>query len=105
MRELATRDRVSFDTNLVQPKEKSANRAAKESENEIVNNLPADKEVKVDVEDPVMDELIDLNRFRFNGRTQNQMFSTCPVLPKYHVTFGEPIERQEVSTEFEINKD
>ena len=33
------------------------------------------------------------------------MFSTCPVLPKYHVSFGEPIERQEVSTEFEINKD
>jgi hypothetical protein len=69
LRELATRDRVSFDTNLVQPKEKSANRAAKESEYDIVNNLPADKEVKVDVEDPVMDELIDLNRFRFNGRT------------------------------------
>jgi len=40
-----------------------------------------------------MDELIDLNKYRFNGRTQTQMFSTCPVLPKYHVTFGEPIER------------
>jgi hypothetical protein len=33
------------------------------------------------------------------------MWSTCPVLPKFHSTFGEPIERQEVSTEFEVNQD
>ena len=33
------------------------------------------------------------------------MFSTCPVLPKYHISFGDPIERQEVSTEFEVNRD
>jgi hypothetical protein len=32
------------------------------------------------------------------------MWSTCPVLPKFHITFGEPIERQEVSTEFEVNR-
>lgn len=32
------------------------------------------------------------------------MWSTCPILPKYHITFGEPVERQEVSTEFEVNK-
>jgi hypothetical protein len=31
------------------------------------------------------------------------MWSTCPILPKFHITFGEPIERQEVSTEFEVN--
>jgi hypothetical protein len=32
------------------------------------------------------------------------MWSTCPILPKFHIAFGEPIERQEVSTEFEVNK-
>jgi hypothetical protein len=32
------------------------------------------------------------------------MWSTCPILPKYHITYGEPIERQEVSKEFEVNK-
>ena len=92
MRELATRDRVSFDTNIVEPKEKSSSRATKETD-DIIQNSGMEKETRVDVEDVVMDELIDLNRFRYNGRTQNQMFSTCPVLPKYHVSFGEPIER------------
>lgn len=92
MRELATRDRVSFDTNIVEPKEKSSKRATKETD-DIIQNSGMEKETRVDIEDVVMDELIDLNRFRYNGRTQNQMFSTCPVLPKYHVSFGEPIER------------
>lgn len=36
LRELATRDRVSFDANLVQSKEKSANRATQDTEHEIV---------------------------------------------------------------------
>lgn len=51
-----------------------------------------------------MDEMIDINKYRFRGLTQTHMWSTCPILPKFHVTFGEPIERQEVSTEFEVNK-
>ena len=51
------------------------------------------------------DELIDINRYRLNGLTQTRMFSTCPVLPKYHVSFGDPVERQEVSTEFEVNRE
>jgi hypothetical protein len=48
--------------------------------------------------------MIDINQYRFKGLTQNAIWSTCPVIPKYHVTFGEPIERQEVSTEFEVDK-
>lgn len=27
--------------------------------------------------------------------------STCPILPKYHVTYGSPIDRQEISAEYE----
>jgi hypothetical protein len=61
-------------------------------------------EPQLNVENVVMDELIDINRYRIDGLTQKNMWSTCPVLPKFHVTFGEPIERQEVSTEFEVNK-
>ena len=33
------------------------------------------------------------------------MWSTCPVLPKYHIAYGEPIQRQEALAEFEVNKD
>jgi len=51
-----------------------------------------------------MDELIDINRYRFQGMLQNQIFSTCPIIPKYHLAFGEPIERQEVSAEQEYWK-
>ena len=51
-----------------------------------------------------MDEMIDINKYRYNGLTQTQMWSSCPILPKYHITFGEPLQRQEVSTEFEMNR-
>ena len=53
----------------------------------------------------VMDELVDLNNFRMNGQLQNKIFSTCPIIPKFHMAFGEPIERQEASTEHETTKD
>ena len=29
------------------------------------------------------------------------IYSTCPIIPKYHTTFGEPIDRQEISAERE----
>lgn len=35
----------------------------------------------------------------------NEQLSTCPILPKFHLTWGEPIERQEVSVEYETLKD
>lgn len=70
LRELATRDRVSFDVNYVQPKEKATNRVSQDNENDIVQTSQVDKGVNVEVDDLVMDELIDLNRYRFNGRTQ-----------------------------------
>ena len=52
-----------------------------------------------------MDEMIDINGYRNNGILNNGLFSTCPILPKFHLTYGEPIERQEVSYEYEISKD
>jgi hypothetical protein len=55
--------------------------------------------------DPVMDEMIDINGYRLNGMFQNGVYSTCPILPKFHLAYGEPIERQEVSQEFEVSKD
>jgi len=60
--------------------------------------------VEAHVESIVMDEMIDINRYKFQDQLQNFMWSTCPILPKYHITFGEPVERQEVSVENEVNK-
>ena len=49
--------------------------------------------------------MVDINRFKYNGAFTNPVYSTCPIIPKYHSTFGEPIDRQEMSAEFEANKD
>lgn len=56
------------------------------------------------IESAVLDEMVDINRYKFQGQLQNCMWSTCPVLPKFHVTFGDPVERQEASLEFEVNQ-
>ena len=54
-----------------------------------------------DIDNVIMDELVDINKFRFNGAFTNKLMSTCPILPKYHVAFGQPIDRQEMSSELE----
>jgi hypothetical protein len=54
--------------------------------------------------DVINDELIDIHKIRFNERIQNFIFSTNPILPRFHSTFGEPLSRQEISTEMISNK-
>lgn len=54
-----------------------------------------------EIDNIVMDELVDINRIRFNNAFTNKQMSTCPILPKYHVTYGSPIDRQEISAEYE----
>ena len=49
--------------------------------------------------------MVDINRFRYQNALSDIIYSTCPIIPKYHTTFGEPIERQEISSEFEQTKD
>jgi hypothetical protein len=49
--------------------------------------------------------LLDINQYRFNGKLQNYLHSTCPIVPKFHSTFGQPIERQEVSQEVDRGRD
>ena len=58
-----------------------------------------------DIDKVIQDEMVDINRFRYEGQLSNVIYSTCPVIPKYHTTFGEPIDRQEISAEFEQTKD
>lgn len=98
LRELATRDRVSFDCNIVEPKEKTDGGVSRNRDD------MDERRVEAHVESIVMDEMIDINRYKFQDQLQNSMWSTCPILPKYHITFGEPVERQEVSVENEVNK-
>ena len=46
-----------------------------------------------DIDNMVIDEMVDINRFRYQGRLSNIIYSTCPIIPKFHTTFGEPIDR------------
>ena len=58
-----------------------------------------------EIDNIIQDEMVDINRFKYNNVFTNPVWSTCPIIPKYHSTFGEPIDRQEKSAEFEQNKD
>lgn len=58
-----------------------------------------------EIDNIVMDELVDINRFRYNNCFTNKQMSTCPILPKFHITYGAPIDRQEISAEYEQTKD
>ena len=54
-----------------------------------------------DIDNIIQDEMVDINRFRYQNQLSNMIYSTCPIIPKYHTTFGEPIDRQEISAERE----
>lgn len=50
------------------------------------------------------DHLIDINKYRWKGRSSinhNFLYSTCPTIPRFHATFGQSVDRQEISKEME----
>ena len=48
--------------------------------------------------------LLDINHYRFNNKMVSNLQSTCPIVPKFHATFGQPVERQEISAEIDMLK-
>jgi hypothetical protein len=48
---------------------------------------------------------VDINKVRFNKKFAARINSSCPIVPKYHATFGEATDRQEVSAEYEFDRD
>ncbi len=45
--------------------------------------------------------LIDMKMLKFKGKFNNQTFSTCPTMPRFHSTFGESVEHQPLNLERE----
>lgn len=43
--------------------------------------------------DIINDNMIDIFKIRFNGRLQNLIYSSNPILPRFHSAFGEPVAR------------
>jgi hypothetical protein len=58
------------------------------------------KELEDDGIDPNA-KLYDMKQYKFKGKFCNKIYSTCPVLPRFHATFGEPVEFQPMNVEFE----
>ena len=51
-----------------------------------------------------MKNMASLRLYKCNGTFNNQVFSTCPSYPKFHCTFGEPVQKQSVDYELEHAK-
>lgn len=108
LREMGTRDRVLGEAELIRPMEGRAGQEKDEEDGKLMKKgtdtkfqEPENRETKENV-DIINDPLIDINRYRYNDRLSNYMYSTCPIVPKFHATFGQPIERQEISAEIDM---
>jgi hypothetical protein len=42
-----------------------------------------------------------MKQYKYKGKFCNKIYSTCPVLPRFHATFGEPVEFQPLNVEME----
>lgn len=52
-----------------------------------------------------MKNMASVRMYKANGTFNNKVFSTCPSVPKFHCTFGEPTMRQTEDMEFGGDKD
>lgn len=53
-----------------------------------------------DIKDPAI-RLFDMKQYKYKGKFCNKIYSTCPVVPRFHSTFGEPVEFQPMNVEME----
>ena len=70
-----------------------------EQQEKVFNTIP---EVE-DGEDalPANAKLYDMKQYKYKGKFCNKIYSTCPVIPRFHATFGEPVEFQPLNVEME----
>jgi len=107
---MGTRDKVLGDAFVVKPQEQRAECKIKDDSGSATDG---DTTAAGSEEDPnaagenidlQKDALLDINKYRFNKKMNNFLNSTCPLVPKYHATFGQPIERQEISSDIDNAK-
>ena len=51
-----------------------------------------------------MKNMASMRLYKCNGTFNNQIFSTCPSFPKFHCTFGEPVQKQTADIEMDNEK-
>jgi hypothetical protein len=72
------------------------------------NSELADQQEKVfsvlneeETSDQAVPRLYDMKQYKYKGKFCNKIYSTCPVVPRFHATFGEPVEFQPMNVEME----
>jgi hypothetical protein len=45
--------------------------------------------------------LIDMKKFKYQGQFSNKIYSTCPIFPKFHSAYGEPVEKQPLNIDMQ----
>ena len=107
MREMGTRDRVLGDAHLVKPMEQGVGKPNSSDDDDDATSVDdavggadggGEGQENIDI---TQDPLVDINKYRFNKKMSNYLNSTCPLVPKFHATFGQPIDRQEISQEID----
>jgi hypothetical protein len=58
-----------------------------EKQEKIFNSIP-----EVEEGEEISNKLYDMKQYKYKGKFCNKIYSTCPVLPRFHATFGEPVE-------------
>jgi len=53
----------------------------------VFNSIP-----EVEEGEEISNKLYDMKQYKYKGKFCNKIYSTCPVLPRFHATFGEPVE-------------
>lgn len=105
---MGTRDKVLGDAHLVRPIEQKSESPMTE-EGEISSKTVADQQTLDEGDtkenlDVTTDGLIDINKYKFNDKFNNYLYSTCPLVPKFHASFGQPIEKQDISMDIDLGK-
>jgi hypothetical protein len=90
LREMGTRDKVLGDALLIMPKEQKAESSISE-ENSTSDDSKNDPDAIAEEKENInitKDPLIDINKYKFGKALQNNLNSTCPIVPKFHSTYG-----------------
>jgi hypothetical protein len=74
-----------------------------EKQDKVFNTIPEGNEGAEGENDDILasSKLYDMKQYKYKGKFCNKIYSTCPILPRFHATFGEPVEFQPMNVEFE----
>jgi len=102
LRELGTRDRVLGDrdeSNPIRPMEQRSESSIGDDEDSNESGMIPNGEDQSAQKERInlgKDALVDINKYQLRGNisvNHNFLYSTCPTIPRFHQTYGQPFDR------------